>query len=536
MFTGGNVISNLKLDETSIADDAEYLGLFQKNAGTIHDLRLLNPQVEIDSGKLKGVGAVCGYSNGSLKGDTVDGTEAEVEAALTSAQAQGIGGVAGVIEVNDSKSVIKLSASGTVTGTLPTGGTARGIGGIAGSLTTNGAAVKTLTNSAAVTGNRSVGGIAGYFSGKDQATGKDMSDCKNEGLLLSSTAADDHSLAGHYIGGIVGYAHNASLSECRSRAGYADGYTYKQEDRDKLRGRYVGGIVGYGEQSVLYDCETEANGYVLGSEYVGGIIGALNQSDTQTALLSENGTRTTVNASYVIGNSYVGGIIGENKGGSTIKNCVNTGVAAGYNAYIGGICGANENKAAIINCASYVSDTNNAIYRRVTDWGAVGSYAGGLTGYNSGTITFSDKDNAVSNRSVAGIVVGKHYVGGLVGYNDTDGTIDINYTLIGGRVAATGDCVGGLIGLNASTKLLEKKLTIKPSSVQGRYYVGGAIGANVVNPRENVTVSGLKVDNSLGTVTAEAFCGGLIGYQRTYTEKDRGRRNVVCTSAGHRGK
>lgn len=451
----------------------------------------------------------------------MDGTEAEVEAALTSAQAQGIGGVAGVIEVSDSKSVIKLSASGTVTGTLPTGGTARGIGGIAGSLTTNGAAVKTLTNSAAVTGNRSVGGIAGYFSGKDQATGKDMADCKNEGLILSSTAADDHSLAGHYIGGIVGYAHNASLSECRSRAGYADGYTYKQEDRDKLRGRYVGGIVGYGKQSVLYDCETEANGYVLGSEYVGGIIGALNQSDTQTALLSENGTRTTVNASYVIGNSYVGGIIGENKGGSTIKNCVNTGVAAGYNAYIGGICGANENNAAIINCASYVSDTNNAIYRRVTDWGAVGSYAGGLTGYNSGTITFSDKDNAVSNRSVAGIVVGRHYVGGLVGYNDTDGTIDINYTLIGGRVAATGDCVGGLVGLNASTKLLEKKLTIKPSSVQGRYYVGGAIGANVVNPGENVTVSGLKVDNSLGTVTAEAFCGGLIGYQRTYTEKDR---------------
>lgn len=532
VFTGGNVISNLKLDETSIADNAAYLGLFRKNAGTIHDLRLLNPQVEIVSDKLKGVGAVCGYSNGSLKGDNVDGTQARVEAALTSAQAQGIGGVAGVIEVSDSKSVIKLSASGTVTGTLPTGDTARGIGGIAGSLTTNGAAVKTLTNSAAVTGNRSVGGIAGYFSGKDQATGKDMSDCKNEGLILSSTAADDHSLAGHYIGGIVGYAHNASLSECRSCAGYADGYTYKQEDRDKLRGKYVGGIVGYGEQSVLYDCETEANGYVLGSEYVGGIIGALNQSDTQTALLSENGTRTTVNASYVIGNSYVGGIIGENKGGSTIKNCVNTGVVAGYNVFIGGICGANENNAAIINCASYVSDTNNAIYRRVTDWGAVGSYAGGLTGYNSGTITFSDKDNAVSNRSVAGIVVGRHYVGGLVGYNDTDSTIDINYTLIGGRVAATGDCVGGLIGLNASTKLLEKKLTIKPSSVQGRYYVGGAIGANVVNPGEDVTVSGLKVDNSLGTVTAEAFCGGLIGYQRTYTETDREGRTLYALLPG----
>lgn len=195
VIIGGNTISNLKLDETSIADDAEYLGLFQKNAGTIRNLRLLNPQVEIVSDKLQGVGAVCGYSNGSLKGDAVDGTQARVEAALTSAQAQGIGGVAGVIEVSDSKSVIKLSASGTVTGTLSTGGTARGIGGIAGSLTTNGAAVKTLTNSAAVTGNRSVGGIAGYFSGKDQATGKDMADCKNEGLILSGTAADDHRCA-----------------------------------------------------------------------------------------------------------------------------------------------------------------------------------------------------------------------------------------------------------------------------------------------------------------------------------------------------
>ena len=89
VFTGGNVISNLKLDETSIADDAEYLGLFRKNAGTIYNLRLLNPQVEIASGKLKGVGAVCGYSNGSLKGDNVDGTQARVKAALTSAQAQG---------------------------------------------------------------------------------------------------------------------------------------------------------------------------------------------------------------------------------------------------------------------------------------------------------------------------------------------------------------------------------------------------------------------------------------------------------------
>ena len=57
--------------------------------------------------------------------------------------------------------------------------------------------------------------------------------------------------------------------------------------------------------------------------------------------------------------------------------------------------------------------------------------------------------------------------------------------------------------------------------MQGRYYVGGAIGANVVNPTDDIMVDGLTVNNSLGTITAEAYCGGLIGYQRTYTENDR---------------
>ena len=281
---------------------------------------------------------------------------------------------------------------------------------------------------------------------------------------------------------------------------------------------------------MLYRCSTGADGYVLGSEYVGGIVGGANEGANRL-LLSDGTARVTSNAACVIGNSYVGGIIGRNSGGSVIENCVNTGVAAGYQAYIGGICGANEKSASIVNCASYVSDTDGAVYRRVTGWGASGSYAGGLTGYNGGRIVFNKK-SVVSTRSVAGIVVGRDYVGGLVGYNDADGTIDVDYTLIGGSVFASGDCAGGLAGLNASTALLGQTLTVKPASVQGRYYVGGAIGANVVNPDTDITVGSLRVDNSLGSVTAEAFCGGLIGYQRTYTEKDRAGRALYALLPG----
>ena len=528
IFTGGNAVSSLRLDATSIDANAEYLGLFQKNSGTIRGLRLLSPQVDVSSATLKGVGAVCGYSCGSLEGDSVDGADARVRAALTAADAEGIGGVAGVIEGNGTTT--GLSASGAVTGTLPVSGEARGIGGIAGSLTVSGTAVKNLTSRASVTGNRSAGGIAGYLAGSGQPTRQDLRDCTNEGLVLSSADADKTSLAGRYIGGIVGYAYHASLGGCTSRAGRAADYEYTQADRSRLRGRYVGGIVGYSDGSVLYRCSTGADGYVLGSEYVGGIVGGANEGANRL-LLSDGTTRVTANAACVIGNSYVGGIIGRNSGGSVIENCVNTGVAAGYQAYIGGICGANEKTASIVNCASYVSDTDGAVYRRVTGWGATGSYAGGLTGYNGGSIVF-DKKSAVSTRSVAGIVVGRDYVGGLVGYNDADGTIDVDYTLIGGSVFASGDCAGGLAGLNASTALLGQTLTVKPASVQGRYYVGGAIGANVVAPDTDITVGGLRVDNSLGSVTAEAFCGGLIGYQRTYTEKDRADRALYALLPG----
>lgn len=528
VFTGGNAVSSLRLDDTSIDANAEYLGLFQKNSGTIRGLRLLSPQVDVSSATLKGVGAVCGYSRGSLEGDSVDGEDARVRAALTAADAEGIGGVAGVIEGNGTTT--GLSASGAVTGTLPVSGEARGIGGIAGSLTVSGTAVKNLTSRASVTGNRSAGGIAGYLAGSGQPTRQDLRDCTNEGLVLSSADADKTSLAGRYIGGIVGYAYHASLGGCTSRAGRAADYEYTQADRSRLRGRYVGGIVGYSDGSVLYRCSTGADGYVLGSEYVGGIVGGANEGANRL-LLSDGTARVTANASCVIGNSYVGGIIGRNSGGSVIENCVNTGVAAGYQAYIGGICGANEKNADIVNCASYVSDTDGAVYRRVTGWGATGSYAGGLTGYNGGKIVF-DKKSVVSTRSVAGIVVGRDYVGGLVGYNDADGTIDVDYTLIGGSVFASGDCAGGLAGLNASTALLGQTLTVKPASVQGRYYVGGAIGANVVDPDTDITVGGLRVDNSLGSVTAEAFCGGLIGYQRTYTEKDRDGRALYALLPG----
>ena len=59
-------------------------------------------------------------------------------------------------------------------------------------------------------------------------------------------------------------------------------------------------------------------------------------------------------------------------------------------------------------------------------------------------------------------MVGEDYVGGVVGFNDVNATIKVNYTLIGGRIYAFGKCAGGAFGLNASASVTESDLKIRP--------------------------------------------------------------------------
>ena len=48
------------------------------------------------------------------------------------------------------------------------------------------------------------------------------------------------------------------------------------------------------------------------------------------------------------------------------------------------------------------------------------------------------------------------------------------------------------------------------------------IGANVVNLTQDMTMSQMRTDNILGRITGEAFCGGIVGYQRTYAASQLG--------------
>ena len=410
-----------------------------------------------------------------------------------------------------------------------------GVGGILGYanmkmlVATEGESPKLLSceNHASVSGNMFTGGIAGKIDStlkhkgrlqdSDAESRTNIMKCTNDGLVLcTEEQVTDTSVDGHYFGGITGFANKVLINRSTSASGRAEDFSYTAEKKNLLLGDYVGGIVGYGKGSLVYDCSTEKNGYVLGADYVGGIAGGFGDT-TQAIWTDGESVKVTTNVSYVIGNNYVGGIVGKNTENVTLDNCVNNGVVAGYEKYIGGIVGYNDN-ATISDCASYLSDYDNSVFNKVvSDWKAVGDYVGGIAGYNNGKITFSGASQKITVKSVASIVVGQNYIGGIAGFNDVNGELDVHYTLIGGRIYAYGNCAGGAFGLNASTKTLEQELAIKPQSVRGTYYVGGCIGANVVDLAQDTTMSQIRTDNILGSITGDAFVGGIVGYQRTYT-------------------
>ena len=523
---------------------------------------------------LKGIGILAGRNAGSIKDTSLTSTEdsssdqaeknVEVSLSSTAVSANGtqqaaVGGVVGILADTDKSGNLTTLTSGKLENVTMEGAVkvqlpnvsvtadissendtlknyALGIGGIVGYANIESAGgeksvIISCENHAGVSGNYMTGGIAGKIDGTatkfDQTTWKNdaaIKDSSNTGLILC-TEDTPATVVGNYFGGIAGYAYQTLIYNSTSASGRTSGFTYNKDKKDLLKGQYVGGIVGYGNHSLMANCGTESNGYILGSKYVGGIAGGLggNINDAIQAHQQESVSVTT-NRSYVVGNECVGGIVGHNTAGVMLSNCINNGVVAGTQKdngdggrYVGGIVGYNANGATIHNCASYLSDYGSSIFNMiVNDWDAKSDYVGGIAGYNNGFIEFTKDSEAITVKSVSSIVVGNNYVGGIAGFNDVQATLDVNYTLIGGQIYAYETCAGGAFGFNASENVARQSLTVKPRSVQGKYFVGGVMGANVLAIDKNTTISGLRAENTLGTITGEAFTGGVIGYQRTY--------------------
>lgn len=520
MSQAGNALCMLYTDtDTGKADDEKKpVGLFATNYGTIGNLKL--DEVQITSP---------GDYVGSFAGITVYGKN------LT-------GETAGILEnlevVNDD---VDAETASFVKGKSY-------VGGITGTLIADSDSVvsavtwKELSNAAKVTGLSYVGGVVGELrTEKNRSTAITLEDCENTGAVYAVVKDGEDKKDSKFIGGIAGscvnmYAANLSdnasalanimiknsnstpfysSEDLQAFLGNQDGTVFATY-ADKVAGTYVGGITGYSYFSTLEGVRAELdNGkrsYVFGHDYVGGIVGYATGSAELSGLNETNATGR--NDNYVIGCSYVGGVIGANadidlaktqedtgnssgdtlvlveKGASpivvsdtvnsknTVSNWQNTGVVYATGMYAGGISGYNTGSLLEnLDTSGAVTVAGEYPVSHAAD------YVGGITGYNHGVIKAeARKDNNVR-------IVGKNYVGGIVGYNDSNAEVT-NYAVTAGSINGDtdkGSYVGGLAGCNASILMLQKadgsakQLYVSTQNISGKYFVGGVIGANIIN-------------------------------------------------------
>lgn len=371
-----------------------------------------------------------------------------------------------------------------------------------------------------------------------------LEDCENYGLVYGS---------GEKIGGIIGSDSNMTfdilatsvddvesiiLKECISSPAFDNLEQTKEIYESKIgskyvyESKYVGGIVGLHTLGKLDKCTTSSKktGYVVGGSYVGGIVGI------QTVGVDSNGTALNnkqigcfssssdvINRNHVLGSSYVGGIIGYNDG--ILNNCTNSGIVAATShvsddpdistsQYVGGITGFNSNTGVIDGCTVNMNydETTKEIFEYT---GNQSDYAGGVTGYNDGTIKTSPTDVLPDKTTkINAVINGKNFVGGVAGYNASKAGIS-GYEINGGTIVGI-NFVGGYIGLNTSVDFLDQK-TVKsdPNEVKGSYAVGGILGGNIVDTNKEITTY-FYTNNFLGTISADAYAGGFVGYNLVY--------------------
>ena len=281
----GATIQNLKIDSAVINTTNNQVGAVVGSANTSSAITGCEVKNSAIAGRTD-VGGVAGSSQqATITACQVINTEISGTSSIG-----GISGTSGVI--NNCSVDVECTVSG---GTY--------VGGITGDIKKS---ITGCTNSATVSGDNCLGGIAGLYSG---GTSVELTECTNNG----SVGGDD----ANFVGGILGSttSHGLTISECVNNA------TVSGDTN-------VAGIAGMIYTSTtIEDCES--NGSVDGQKNVAGVVGNSSLGgNTYEAGKPNNITGCTVSAK-ISGTENVGGLVGNNevaqeKTGTTITNNVLT--------------------------------------------------------------------------------------------------------------------------------------------------------------------------------------------------------------------
>ncbi|WP_076591420.1 GLUG motif-containing protein [Herminiimonas arsenitoxidans] len=333
-------------------------------------------------------------------------------------------------------------------------------------------------NSRRITGSYATGNVTGYYAGGLVGS--------SSGQITDSYTSGTGTVTGYYAGGLVGYSSSTITGS------HATGTVIGNDTMLDQTG-YTGGLVGQSDGNIS---NSYATGVVTGQRegFAGGLVGQSSASITGS------------HAEGAVTGYYTGGLVG--KSFSSINTSYATGDVKGY--IVGGLVG---EAGGNISGSYATGDVNGSTVSNSS--GVSDGHAGGLVGYNSGTI-----NDVYASGNVSGPQDGN--AGGLIGYNN--GATISNANAIGN---VTGRVAGGLIGENVFGDL---NSVYAKGVVTGDTNAGGLVGTNSGNIRDayatgvvtGYNAGGLIGYNTLGTIErvyaigdvtgqASGNAGGLIG-------------------------
>ncbi len=201
-----------------------------------------------------------------------------------------------------------------------------------------------------------------------------------------------------------------------------------------------------------------------------------------------NGSNFVIEGLVVWGYSAGTGLFGYSTGSISNVKLSSVGVSGAgtcnsVGSFVGGLVGFNE--GPISN--SYVEGVVTSEPLRYSSGAGYGSYVGGLVGYNYG--------GSITDSSSSANLSGDTYVGGLAG--SSSGTINNSYAT--GEVTGN-ENIGGLIGYSEGSI----SNSYSTGSVDGVTIIGGLVGTQYIGSISN--------SYATGTVTASSGpAGGLVG-------------------------
>ncbi|MBQ9653579.1 MAG: hypothetical protein IJV32_05080 [Bacteroidales bacterium] len=448
--SGTRAISNCTVTNMTVSASAsKYVGgiVGRNSAGT--GTTIQNCSVTQGSSPWAGingsdfVGGIIGEGGGAVIIDNCD----VVGNVTSSTSANGIGGIAGVVNAN---SVIRndCSFNGNVSGKQNTGGILGGVnnktnitisnatvsgsitgtdvrtGGIVGALINAASTGFTVTgcrvvNGTTITGTTMVGGVIGRLEAV---------------ATISSNVIDADITGTKYIGGIGGICNGGTFTSNK-----VAGYIHRTGSESEA---CVGGLVGYAQNTLAHRYQKNlVTARIEGSKFTGGLIGYTQNTETGFLIEECAYEGPEVAGGYSLTGEYrVGGLVGGIGGSSplniTIRNCYSSGSLSctGWSGGLFGFFSSTTSTLLIENSYSTmdVKSTGNVL----------GGIIGGIGTENASN--WATEDSAVTVQKCVswgsvdyGMGSGNYNYGAVLGGGSRKSTMTDNYRKYGMTIKNT---------------------------------------------------------------------------------------------------